>query len=166
MKISFLQKIHFRWLPKKSKQPAPMKKCAESKYLLNTESLFPLCMEMNLWFVYCLQKESLFILLPSIPFICWSSYWAGPNHKVSVYIRQMFTGNRKSMSVTQLYCVFRLHWAHLLEKQCFVSLYLYFIIKNKCPLQVMDHLYCHSIAMCFTDVCKWILGWTPFASEP
>lgn len=45
-------------------------------------------------------------------------------------------------------------------------IYLYFIMKNKCPLQVMDHLYCHSIAMCFTDVCKWILGWTPLASEP
>lgn len=144
-----------------------MKKRTEWKYLLNSESLFPLFIEINTFMVCLLLAErKLFILPCSTPVICWSSYRAEPNHKMSVYIKQMFTSNRKSMSGMKLYCVCRLYWAHLLEKQCFVSLYLYLIIKNKCPLQVMDHLYCHSTAMCFTDVCKWILGWTPFASEP
>lgn len=102
---------------------APRKKCAESKYLLNSESLFLLFMEINT-FVYCTHKESLFILLPSTPLTFSSSHWVEPNHKMPVYIKQMLTGKRKSMSGMQLYCDFRLNWAHLLEKQCFVSLYL------------------------------------------
>lgn len=60
-------------------------------------------------FIACRKKAC--SSCPAPPIICWSSYLAEPNHKMSVYIRQMFTSNRKSVSGLKLYCVCRLYWA-------------------------------------------------------